>query len=72
LLRSVPVLGDTSRLVGIDGLPPGPLRFPEGCSFAPRCERAIAGHCDIESPPIVNLGDGRMVECWLETAAVRG
>jgi oligopeptide/dipeptide ABC transporter ATP-binding protein len=70
LLASVPVVGDRRRLLGIDGLPPGPQIFPPGCSFSPRCEHAIGGRCDITAPPLVQLAEDRDVECWLEVAAV--
>jgi hypothetical protein len=45
--------------------------LPDGCSFAPRCSRAMGGQCE-HQPPVVEVSPGREVECWLETAGTRG
>jgi oligopeptide/dipeptide ABC transporter ATP-binding protein len=65
LLESVPAIGQRQPLTGIEGLPPPPHAYPRGCSFEPRCSRALAGQCD-QPPPLVEIAPGREVECWLE------
>jgi oligopeptide/dipeptide ABC transporter ATP-binding protein len=65
LLESVPAIGQHQTLTGISGMPPAPHSYPEGCSFAPRCSRAIDGQCE-HQPPNVQVAVGREVECWLE------
>ena len=74
LLASVPVLGrDRGRdLPTIPGAVPNPLHRPSGCSFHPRCAAAIAGTCDVDAPPEVDLWGGRTAECVLyETEGAR-
>lgn len=46
----------------IPGAPPDMRRLPPGCSFAPRCARAIAD-CNIAMPPPVSPEPGRIVRC---------
>jgi len=67
LLNSIPRLGDPGqRLAAIDGQPPDPVNPPAGCTFAPRCMRALA-RCHVEAPPESTPGDGRTARCWLAT-----
>jgi oligopeptide transport system ATP-binding protein len=40
------------------GEAPSPLAPPSGCSFHPRCDRAIAGRCDSEVPELRELDTG--------------
>jgi peptide/nickel transport system ATP-binding protein len=35
----------------------------EGCAFFDRCPLAIDGTCDLEIPPIQDLGKGHVIEC---------
>jgi len=35
----------------------------KGCAFFDRCPLAIEDTCDMEIPPISNLGDGHIIEC---------
>jgi peptide/nickel transport system ATP-binding protein len=35
----------------------------EGCAFFDRCPLAIDGTCDLEVPPIQDLGNGHVIEC---------
>ncbi|GAK52200.1 oligopeptide/dipeptide ABC transporter, ATPase subunit [Candidatus Moduliflexus flocculans] len=67
LLRSIPVLGQskTGRLDPIKGMVPDPYNRPQGCAFHPRCDRKIAGKCDLERIPLTSLPDGRTVRCVL-------
>ncbi|MBR0645722.1 ABC transporter ATP-binding protein [Plastoroseomonas hellenica] len=46
----------------IPGAPPDMRRLPPGCSFAPRCARAIAD-CNLAMPPPVSPEPGRIVRC---------
>lgn len=55
LLRSVPDPTDEQgQLYQIPGQPPDLARLPDGCPFAPRCERAEE-ICSREFPPFVQL-----------------
>jgi oligopeptide/dipeptide ABC transporter ATP-binding protein len=53
------------RLV-LEGDVPSPIDPPEGCTFHPRCPRAIQGTCDKEVPPLDEepKGSGHKVACW--------
>jgi peptide/nickel transport system ATP-binding protein len=64
LLTSMPVLGQVrDELEVIPGAVPSLVDPPAGCRFATRCARRFA-KCD-QDPPNVDVGDGRMVRCWL-------
>lgn len=67
LLRSIPRLDTDSneRLESIKGTVPDPYSIPKGCSFHPRCRHRIAGVCNVEEPPLVEVGDGHKVKCVL-------
>jgi oligopeptide transport system ATP-binding protein len=55
LLRSVPdPTTEDDQLYQIPGLPPDVAHLPEGCPFAPRCDRAEQ-ICTREFPPFVQL-----------------
>ena len=65
LLDSIPRLTATrERLTAIDGQPPDPAALPEGCSFHPRCEKAM-DRCRVTSPPEFALASDHGVRCWL-------
>lgn len=65
LMRSLPKDGDCgSRLNCIPGNVPLPGSVTTGCRFAERCSRAI-WRCTKDTPPLLNLGGGRMCRCWL-------
>ena len=51
------------RLVTIEGQPPDPLAWPEGCRFRARCPFAVA-KC-IEPPALLPVGEGRAARCWI-------
>lgn len=53
-----------TALVPIPGSPPNMLAPPPGCPFAPRCASA-RNVCRAETPPLLQLGQGRSVRCWL-------
>jgi peptide/nickel transport system ATP-binding protein len=68
LLRSIPRLDRAisrrgQRLATIQGMVPHPLSRPKGCPFHNRCESAVAGVCNVITPPAVRLTDGREVRC---------
>jgi oligopeptide/dipeptide ABC transporter ATP-binding protein len=67
LLRSIPVLGQSKlgRLDPIKGMVPDPYNRPAGCAFHPRCAKKIAGKCDRDPIPLIELKDGRAVRCVL-------
>jgi len=72
LLKSIPKLtasqqtsGTAERLDSIRGMVPHPFNRPSGCTFHPRCDKAIKGRCDAEHPPKVSIGPEREVSCFL-------
>jgi oligopeptide/dipeptide ABC transporter ATP-binding protein len=69
LLRSIPRLGqktrDRQRLTSIRGMVPDPYAIPKGCSFHPRCSKAIPRVCDQEEPPLFKVGLGHEARCFL-------
>ena len=71
LLQSIPRVGqrtrDRQRLASIRGMVPDPYAIPKGCSFHPRCSAAIAGGCDQQDPPLVEVEPGHMVRCFPHT-----
>jgi peptide/nickel transport system ATP-binding protein len=63
LLASIPDATDRGgRLRAIAGTPPRPQDRPQGCVFAPRCDRAVAA-CGERRPAMQELADGRLVRC---------
>jgi oligopeptide/dipeptide ABC transporter ATP-binding protein len=65
LLDSVPVKGvKKERLYQIDGQPPALDSQPSGCSFWPRCPRAM-DICKEKYPPKTATGGDDFVHCWL-------
>ena len=64
LLDSIPKLGTKAPLYGIPGQPPDLSNLPSGCSFHPRCPRAIE-RCRTEEPSEQFTRDGGTVRCWL-------
>jgi oligopeptide transport system ATP-binding protein len=63
LLRSVPSpTAGHQKLFQIPGLPPDMTDLPEGCAFAPRCDRA-QDVCRQEAPPFVELAPGHFSLC---------
>jgi oligopeptide/dipeptide ABC transporter ATP-binding protein len=69
LLQSIPWIGkklETGRkqLQEIPGIVPSIFDLPQGCSFFPRCNRAVPV-CGGESPDLVEIRPGHRVRCWL-------
>jgi oligopeptide/dipeptide ABC transporter ATP-binding protein len=65
LLGSIPRLGKShgKRLRTISGMVPDPYNVPPGCSFHPRCERAVAGVCNVRVPDVVHYDSGQLARC---------
>jgi oligopeptide/dipeptide ABC transporter ATP-binding protein len=64
LLDSIPKLGTREPLYAIPGQPPDLSNLPTGCSFHPRCARAM-DRCRLEEPWEHSMGDGARARCWL-------
>ena len=66
LFRSIPQVTDQrgKRLEYIEGSVPDAYSIPKGCAYFPRCRKAQKGLCDESLPPVVDLGNGRMVSCF--------
>jgi len=65
LIDAIPSVDPTvrRRRVLLDGEPPSAASRPSGCAFHPRCQRALAGHCDTDVPHLT--GDpSYSVACW--------
>lgn len=65
LLASIPSLDEEKgRLHSIDGVVPSPFELPEGCYFAPRCDKAME-ICRKKQPEICHTSKGHTVSCFL-------
>ncbi|MFJ9040042.1 ABC transporter ATP-binding protein [Streptomyces sp. NPDC102406] len=65
LSAAFPTIGDpASRFAprGLPGDPPDPAALPSGCTFHPRCPRALEV-CAVEDQPLRDAGDGRRAAC---------
>ncbi|WP_418791534.1 ABC transporter ATP-binding protein [Phosphitispora sp. TUW77] len=67
LLASLPKIEEEhseSRLKAIEGFPPDPRNMPFGCSFAPRCRKAVE-RCFREQPVSREFNERHLVSCHL-------
>jgi len=64
LIGSLPSLEEKGAFRGIPGLPPSLLQRPVGCSFHPRCPRAMP-RCTVEDPALLEARPNRWVACHL-------
>lgn len=66
LLASIPRIDEERRdkLHVIEGTVPNLLHLPQGCSFAPRCPKAM-DICRRETPKLEQVSETRKVSCWL-------
>ena len=78
LLESVPRIDNAGRrrLYSIPGAPPNLVDLPQGCSFRPRCDKAME-ICQREIPREVSMQKDkgsapRSVCCWLYDPERRG
>jgi len=62
LLASIRHEPGAKRLHAIEGRPPPPGAWPEGCRFAPRCPLA-SDICRKEPVPVVTVGEGHWARC---------
>ena len=66
LSAAFPKVGDPAARFapsGLPGDPPDPAALPPGCSFAPRCPRAVDA-CSLEVPELAEHDGGRRAACW--------
>ena len=64
LMRSIPTVSDDGgRLEPIGGTPVDLLNMPDGCPFAPRCERCMKV-CLTHKAKEVVINDEHMSTCW--------
>jgi oligopeptide/dipeptide ABC transporter ATP-binding protein len=66
LLSSVPQADpeQIKKKASLTGDVPSPIDPPSGCHFHPRCPHRME-ICSKERPPVIDLGDGRQVTCFL-------
>jgi peptide/nickel transport system ATP-binding protein/oligopeptide transport system ATP-binding protein len=69
LLKSIPKLGQRSklgrqRLQEIPGSVSNLYELPTGCSFHPRCSKAMV-ICREKPPELIDLREGHRARCWL-------
>mgnify|MGYP000483560037 CR=1 FL=1 len=66
LLKSLPGQGDPhAPLHAIRGSVPSLTQIPRGCPYAPRCDYAVPGKCDVDPPPaMVALEGGHRARCY--------
>lgn len=65
LLKSIPTLSTMGqKLQPIAGTPIDLLNMPEGCAFAPRCEKCMK-ICLKEKPERMQINDMHAATCWM-------
>lgn len=69
LLKSIPKIGERSRLRPISGSTPNALALPSGCSFHPRCPHAMQV-CPTRDPELYDLGADHQARCFLYDSAL--
>jgi oligopeptide/dipeptide ABC transporter ATP-binding protein len=64
LLSAVPVPDPDTKptRVVLSGEPPSPMNMPSGCRFHARCAAALPV-CKTTRPPLIDVGDGRLLAC---------
>ncbi|GAB2832172.1 dipeptide ABC transporter ATP-binding protein [Microbacterium insulae] len=62
LLRAAPTPERAGVLVGIEGRPPRPGRWPSGCAFADRCPR-VTPECREAVPALALVGPDHVARC---------
>ncbi|MED4783964.1 ABC transporter ATP-binding protein [Brevibacillus choshinensis] len=68
LMKSMPTLdSEERRLYSIKGSVPAQGSLRNGCSFAPRCEHAMA-ICRDQSPSLEEIEFGHFSRCWLHAS----
>ena len=65
LIECLPDISKTTdRLASIPGAAPNPIELPQGCSFHPRCPKAME-ICSQQEPPQITISEGHKVSCHL-------
>ena len=65
-----PLSGERTRREGIAGRPPDLGAAIVGCPFAPRCDRAMAGLCEVVTPVKLEIAPDHVVACHLYDSSV--
>ena len=72
LIQAIPVAQPGAKSViemgALQGDVPSPINPPRGCSFHTRCPHAME-RCRQEQPPLLSVGSGRKVACFLHDAS---
>ena len=72
LIQAIPVAQPGAKSViemgALQGDAPSPINPPRGCSFHTRCPHAME-RCRQEQPPLLGVGSGRKVACFLHDAS---
>jgi peptide/nickel transport system ATP-binding protein len=55
--------GSARQRIVLGGDVPSPVHPPAACVFHPRCPRAQAGHCDVETPELRPFGGDHLAAC---------
>jgi oligopeptide/dipeptide ABC transporter ATP-binding protein len=55
--------GYARQRIVLGGDVPSPVHPPAACVFHPRCPRAQAGHCDVETPELRSFGGDHQAAC---------
>lgn len=63
LLRAAPTPERPGVLIGIEGRPPRPGRWPAGCAFASRCG-SVTAHCREAEPPLEPVAPAHVARCY--------
>jgi peptide/nickel transport system ATP-binding protein len=65
LIECLPDISQTTdRLASIPGTTPNPIELPQGCSFHPRCPKAME-ICRHQEPPQITISEEHKVNCHL-------
>lgn len=72
LMRSIPQnVPPRTPLYSIPGTPPSLMNLPDGCAFAPRCERATP-KCQQQRPKLIAMPGARQAACFATTELATG
>lgn len=63
LIAAAPSAARAEQLLGMPGRPPRPGAWPQGCAFAPRCQKADQV-CVEQAPPLVQLAPKHVARCF--------
>jgi peptide/nickel transport system ATP-binding protein len=70
LFAATPDLYGDDAVASIPGAPPRLDREPEGCPFAPRCDRAFTP-CPTVTPRLLEVEEGHVAACHLNDQAIK-